>query len=777
MLPIEVIGERGFRQAVFVDVPNADDVDRLWLQAHRPGYTYGDGAASSRGESRRGRPKASVRVNGGPWIDIDNRTVECAFPESEYECIGGAYATVRFTLEVDNVQSGRNRIQFRFNGTDGLTSGWRVLAFNFLRSDSSAVIPASAFVEDDPDDWRPPRMSGVDAGKELWYEADLVDYPGGPSIRASCASCHAQDGRDLQFFSYSNRSIIERSKFHGLSQRDAERIASYIRSLDVPRAGRPWNPPYQPGPGLDDRPAEEWAAGAGLEWVLDRDADMLDHLFPRGINRPVQMAKEVGTDQTLNLREIPIALQLPDWNEWLPRVHPVDSRWRQGFEDSDVLHAYTTEIPTLLEGGVAAAVESGKIEREFKFWYDDLREFEGDHNIKQQAKNRTGDEAFADEALGVKQWFAVKSWEIMTGYAGLEEAAPELYPEFGEPRSWFSQSRTLFDLAPHIIGTDQSGTYPHGSPLQNTYFSTAWYELQSIMNAGNRDISSVGPVDWRYHFGHIGGLGKHTGQRHPLRTYKAYVKVMQQSDMPDVGVSEVPGFWGQFVSPSRLLGDAAHNTEKDPWLGMPNSIRGPITEAALRAHYDKLRRHSTSEWPRGDGQDYMPPSSYRPRLSNKIGDSVYADDYYRGLTLFEEMGVHPAVLTHLAQWGEEMWPKGDWFGILDAPDFSGLDGTAADVGAGEDVQTALGLPAPNPACGEATGSYTLAEAGPVQFEVFDTMGRLVGVLDEGERVAGRHEVPLRFRGLADGVYVLRLRAGTFVDSRMVTLACGGGFGR
>ena len=37
-------------------------------------------------------------------------------------------------------------------------------------------------------------------------------------IQATCADCHAVDGRDLKYFNYSNRSIIERSKFHNLTQ-------------------------------------------------------------------------------------------------------------------------------------------------------------------------------------------------------------------------------------------------------------------------------------------------------------------------------------------------------------------------------------------------------------------------------------------------------------------------------------------------------------------------------------------------------------------------------
>ena len=107
--------------------------------------------------------------------------------------------------------------------------------------------------------------------------------PGGfkasPLIRAHCADCHARDGRDLKYFCFSNASIIARSRFHGLSELEGQQIASYIRSLPVPSPGRPWNPPYQPGPGLDRQPVANWAAGAGLAWVLDDDSGTLPFIF------------------------------------------------------------------------------------------------------------------------------------------------------------------------------------------------------------------------------------------------------------------------------------------------------------------------------------------------------------------------------------------------------------------------------------------------------------------------------------------------------------------
>src|SRR5262249_43231018 len=220
----------------------------------------------------------------------------------------------------------------------------RVLAFNLLAADSKPLLAAGLFVQDDPNSWQPPLRDpdSITAGKTLWEGAPLS--PGGfkpsPLIRANCSDCHTRDGRDLKYFSFSNASIIARSRFHGLSELQGQQIASYIRSLPVPSPGRPWNPPYQPGPGLDRQPVENWAAGAGLVWALDDDNSTLPFLF--GANPQLDWSALVPRitrepfrpDGNLNVREIPISLQLPDWNHWLPQVHPKDA-WGAAFEKNE----------------------------------------------------------------------------------------------------------------------------------------------------------------------------------------------------------------------------------------------------------------------------------------------------------------------------------------------------------------------------------------------------------------------------------------------------------
>ncbi len=366
-LPVEVVGENGTTSSVTVEIPTplARQVRSLWIEIH--GLSYAG--------------MVSVEINEGNWVSLNNDTVSVAEPGKSYGGIGGGFPTLKVTLPLQEgaVVGGTNIIRFRFNRTDGLASGFRVLAFNFLTSDSIKVLKPDAFKEEDPNTWTPPFRDSASllAGRQFWQSATLTasGLEDASRIRAHCSDCHAYDGRDLKYFGYSNASIVARSRFHGLSTLQGQQIASYIRSLPVPSPGRPWNPPYQPGPGLDAQPVANWAAGAGLSWVLDSDTATLPFVFrPKGDlarqpdigNAPESAIVAAITpdvfrpDGNLNPREIPISLQLPDWNHWLPRVHPLDA-WGPAFENSESTRNSHFLTTAGLEPLAAASASSGRL--------------------------------------------------------------------------------------------------------------------------------------------------------------------------------------------------------------------------------------------------------------------------------------------------------------------------------------------------------------------------------------------------------------------------------
>jgi hypothetical protein len=150
---------------------------------------------------------------------------------------------------------------------------------------------------------------------------------------ASCNDCHVDTsdathdggGYDLKYFNYSSHAIVSRAQFHQLSQTEGEDITAYIRSLPTPASkyGRPWNPPYQPGPEIYQRPASEWAAGAGIDAVLTDQSKLVPLLFPSGTISDADISLTSG--KKIDLVSLP-SFPLLDWNEWLPTVHPKDAR-------------------------------------------------------------------------------------------------------------------------------------------------------------------------------------------------------------------------------------------------------------------------------------------------------------------------------------------------------------------------------------------------------------------------------------------------------------------
>ena len=297
--------------------------------------------------------KASVRVLGGqeasqdaqvPWVDITDKTVDMPAAE-KYQgglTVSGLY-TARLWLPLDadtrkRLVAGANRIQFRFNGTDGESNGYRILQLDFVNANKKGLSTDPVAQADiGKEKQESYAAADIQAGRNLWSKGNgyLTKSSIVPrKINAACASCHAEGGRDLQYFNYSNNAIAQRARFHGLSETEAQLIVAYVRAntagaVHVPQAA-PWNPPYQPGPGLDSKPIQQWAAGAGLGMVLETPVQAFNALAgvdPHGPakapdQKTIYRVLHPATEQ--NAREMATSLQFPDWNAWLPSISPED---------------------------------------------------------------------------------------------------------------------------------------------------------------------------------------------------------------------------------------------------------------------------------------------------------------------------------------------------------------------------------------------------------------------------------------------------------------------
>jgi hypothetical protein len=600
--------------------------------------------------------QASVEVNNSGWMPISTGNVTLLGNAAAYGGIGGGFGTLKMTMHLPAgvVQTGSNTITFRFNQTDGRVSGFRVLAFNVQASDGSMLIPSSTFVYDDPNTWQPPSTSASDiaAGQSLWHQAPLtipLVSGGTQRILAHCSDCHTQDGRDLKYFNYSNNSIQARSVFHGLTAQQGTQIASYIRSLNVVNPGRPWNPPYQPGPGLDSQPVSNWAAGAGLDAVLDNDQEMVNAIFPGGFQPSVFAATS-----RLNTRELPLPVQLPDWNQWLPGTHPMDA-FGSTFTTNGYNSIYQTLSATLQAGNPAVyAAQRSNLDNWFGAFY----------GLYQQVGTPIWNNgalwtpANVDAMYSLSQWGLVKNWELNNQFQ-LEGLAQNIFGSQADPRAWYSN--LPFFVSPHELKMPTTGVtgLRNGSRADYVYLSYIWYNLQLILNDSNGVYSNQFPIDWSYANGFVKDMGSLVSPLAGIQTMWLIkpLQVMQQSGTtPQAAVSG--SGWQPSWSQIFLL--VTSEWDGAVWTGVYPATRAAIANGLATSWLQQARQFTPQQFYAGG----LTTATALP-VGNPY-DNVLPDWVWYTIPRIQFLGGDTALTTQMAQWAQSIWPTANWTADLNA---------------------------------------------------------------------------------------------------------------
>ncbi|WP_299251880.1 RICIN domain-containing protein [uncultured Aquimarina sp.] len=709
VLPIEILGEEGLviSQSIELNAQTVNIADRLWLTINNLSY----------------QNKGSVKINEGAWLQLNHNTAEIHPKELAYGgMVHGGFNTIRLTIPANGLQEGTNTIQFRFDTSDGISIGYRVIKMNLIDSNNTRLLAESSFIEDTPSNWTAPDNSSVQNGENLWYNKDLWNHytlnnnegfwygktiPNRRTIRAKCTDCHTQDGRDLEMFSYSNLSIIERSKFHGMTEQEGKDIAAYIRSLSsnstVGRYGRPWNPPYQPGPILKDIPIVQWAAGAGLEWVLENDADMAPYIFTNGTSK-IGIRSVFDSDKMEDRTILPLAIQFPDWKHWLPIIHPKDAYtknewWNNTLPDAqNPIKNYQAIRSQFTNNYNPSTIESFNVPQKLRYLGIGLDGRTGFRYFYQHGASNTNhwrsDEGNANQHLAngidlemaktsMARLQAVKYFELVNEF-NLQDKAPQTVPNVEEDqpleRQWPVKWYSVFEVPAHFT-SDNSRHYVGQEHKTAHYETSTWYNLQFVINGGNGFVGGTNPTDFNYHTPFMGFAEYYSGINEPLRRFSAINHMYQIRTWSGNNGPENEGFRISNQGIWEMMGSSNSNQEfHDPSYDIVKQLDNieaglsdKVLEAMLLQFLNEAEKYDLSTWPRtADGGDYQLDFASKtttdlisvPHFGNPNQGRLlyhYADKFYDIIPRIKDnFTVHCSITNRITNWCKAAWPLIDF---------------------------------------------------------------------------------------------------------------------
>jgi hypothetical protein len=341
----------------------------------------------------------------------------------------------------------------------------------------------------------------------------------------------------------------------------------------------------------------------------------------------------------LNAREIPIALQLPDWNHWLPQVHPLDA-WGDSFANSEFYQSYagTGSKPSLRS--LLAAPDPARINGVFEKWQETRRAFLKPYI---EGGNINWSPQLGVKAYSTQLWHLVKTWELTQAHQ-LEGA-----------RAWMNTVAAA--TAPATVNIPDGPSGMGGSALTNEYFDASWYQLQILLNSGNHRHRERTPVDWVYLIGRFLDLYRESHRAEPARLLVAVIKSLQSTD-PRLGPEDRAQGWrpSQGIDPTILISDSW----KPQFQSLDSTVKSAITEGMLAAWLDKNQQYPVGRYftPGLSERSYAPPASFGGIAGGRVWEAA---------PQFLAAGVNPTVVRQLTRWGAAYQDVGARFQYSAAP--------------------------------------------------------------------------------------------------------------
>ena len=680
-LPLEIFAGQTREVKVWLD----REAEKVVLTLHRPVFL----------EPRARRdlgPKALVRLNSGPWQGITQEHVVCALAA----CLDGE-PTARLELPVASLgrsgfQEGLNTLAFRMAPSDGRTTSYRVLGLD-VRAQGQSVLETGDILADAPwEEGAAPAAASVAEGARLWHAPTPRGAPGRPesALAPGCGGCHAQDGLDLAYYHFSADSVMARAPIYGLDAAQGQAIADYIvdlkTALPASELRRPWNPPFQPGPGLDDAPGEMWAAGAGLAAVLPKDDDLAPYIFSGDLTQgPLRL--EVSRPP----RTVPISMQLPDWAAWLPELHPLqifgdrfDPEASSGLSVS-FLAKHFGQLRTAFEAGERAAGRDALdkfVRRGHAIAFslagppdwtelDERGEpalwLEGDDVVVRQGSGKLLRTRREVAARALRHWIAVKLWDVHQRFDLASTPPPPNTPPY--QRRWWGDENAIGLLSPQRTAIDQ-GSYADRPGTTSRVRSMQFGHLQLVLNAApEQGFSPQRPVDWKQLIADINRATLFGATPPPPMRAALVLGAMSFAHTGLPASDKARAF--EILHPGRLAPEGGYQGQI--FYTVEPSLRVRVITAMLHALMDVLGETPASSWPRRDhdGEPGLESPEYTPvdlgegaDLSDALFLGRFADAWWTMIPRFAQLGVPQPTLERLLAFGQSVWPAADWSTLL-----------------------------------------------------------------------------------------------------------------
>jgi len=424
---------------------------------------------------------------------------------------------------------------------------------------------------------------------------------------------------------------------------------------------------------------------------------MQQYMFPGGTKGPDAEAR-TDTSYALNVREIPIAIPLPDWNHWLPPIVPIDSqykvhstndvradwnnsRWMQGWRkvDADLSNWNTVNaLLTATKNNVAAGNCAGGIQDEFIPMYPSQLENPGSTFQFTATKSVP-----SLDFMAWRQLYNLRIWELHNRYH-LEQFGKSTFPTNGggHDRTWFANGMwSPFGVSPHVSMNDMQTNYPYNSAVKERLAATSWYELQELVDPGNKSASSAQyPFDWNYGSNWVVNLGLASGHWEGFRLFKnEFVGLQQAANKPNEWyqcnsnntVKQQFYFGLRDFHPSRGIFQPGTSCIGPAYQNLPPGVWADLDSLYIKSFLKKIREKPPAEFPRNPptGTTLIEPSNMVFSFTGGINgpnpacgfDDVWVGrNEYRALQMMKKVGVDPALITDLTTWEKSMWPSTNW---------------------------------------------------------------------------------------------------------------------